>query len=213
MARKRISEGARHELVRAIGERYRSGARAAKLRILDEFVAVTGYHRKHAIRVLNTSGTTEATRRPRLRLYDEAVREALVVLWEASDRVCGKRLKPLLPVLVPALERHGHLRLDPEVRGRLLVASAATMDRLLAGTRASVRDDASSRRRATPAVRSAVPVRTFADWKDPAPGFMEGDLVAHCGGAVSGSFVHTLVLTESRAGGPSALRWSCARAG
>jgi hypothetical protein len=73
-----------------------------------------------------------------LRLYDEAVREALVVLWEASDRVCGKRLKPLLPVLVEALERHGHLRLDDVVRAKLNAASASTVDRLLAERRGTV---------------------------------------------------------------------------
>ena len=82
---------------------------------MDEFVALTGYHRKHAIRVLNGySGPSPPLRSAeRLRLYDEAVRQALVVLWEASDRICGKRLKPLLPILLPALERHGHLSSTP----------------------------------------------------------------------------------------------------
>ena len=96
---KRISVDARRELVRAIGERYRVAAREDKLQILDEFVAVTGYHRKHSIRILNDDSTATApVRAPRLRLYDEAVREVLIVLWEAADRICGKRLKALVPV-------------------------------------------------------------------------------------------------------------------
>jgi len=112
-----ISAAARQELVQAVGERYREGTADAKRRILDEFVVLTGYHRKHAIRVLNgATGPSATTKRGRLRLYDEAVRQALIVFWEASDRVCGKRLKPLLPVLLPALEGHGHVRLDPTVR-------------------------------------------------------------------------------------------------
>ena len=197
---KKISVETRVELVRAIGERYRAGTRKEKLRILDEFVAVTGYHRKHGIRVLNTEGSMALAKRSRSRVYDEAVREALVVLWEASDRVCGKRLKPLLPVLLPALERHGHLRLDPGVHTRLLAASASTIDRMLAGTRAPVRGGTRARGRAAPAVRSGVPVRTFADWKEPLPGYMEGDLVAHCGWTVAGSFVQTLVLTDIASG-------------
>ena len=99
-----ISAAARQELVQAVGERYRGGAAEAKRRVLDEFVVVTGFHRKHAIRVLNRgTGTPATTRRGRLRLYDEAVRQALIVFWEASDRVCGKRLKSLLPILLPAL--------------------------------------------------------------------------------------------------------------
>src|SRR5512139_1203573 len=101
MARKKISKKAREELVRAIGERYRAGNRPEKLRILDEFVAVTAYHREHAIRLLNSAGARPRSRKPSLsRVYNDEVQEALVVLWEASDRVCGKRLKPLLPILV-----------------------------------------------------------------------------------------------------------------
>jgi hypothetical protein len=118
--------------VTAIRERYQGGTKDEKLRILDEFVAITGYHRKHAIRLFKAGSTARgASRRSRLPVYDAAVREALVVLWEASDRVCGKRLRPLLPILVSALERHGHLTLAATVRARVLAASAATLDRLL----------------------------------------------------------------------------------
>ena len=72
------------------------------------------------------------------RIYDEAVREAVIVAWEATDRICGKRLKAALPHLVESMERHGHLDLDPEVRERLLAASAATLDRLLKPVRTNV---------------------------------------------------------------------------
>lgn len=194
----RISRGSRRELVGAIVERYRTGSRSDKRRILTEFVAVTGYHRKHAIRILNggAKAWSQATRFRRPRVYEEAVQQALVVLWEAADRICGKRLKALLPVLVTALERHGHLKLDDAVRERLFKASAATIDRLLAPTRVAARGGPVRRATALPAIRSKVPIRTFADWKEPPPGYMEADLVAHCGGDMSGSFVHTLVLTD-----------------
>ena len=129
----------RQDLVTAIRERYQGGTKDEKLRILDEFVAITGYHRKHAIRLFKAGSTAPgASRRSRLPVYDAAVREALVVLWEASDRVCGKRLRPLLPILVSALERHGHLTLASTVRARVLAASAATLDRLLRPIRAAV---------------------------------------------------------------------------
>lgn len=192
-----ITGTARRELVRVVGERYRSCAPAEKRRVLDEFVAVTGWHRKHAIRVLNAAGCErERTRRARPRVYDEAVRQALLVLWEASDRLCAKRLRPLLPTLTAALERHGHLQLADDVRARVLTASAATIDRLLAEPRATARGDARKRRRAVPAVRAAIPIRTRSDWNDPKPGCMEADLVAHCGTSPEGSFVNTLVLTD-----------------
>src|SRR4051812_24805507 len=130
IAMSRVSMATRDELVAAVIERYSKGRRAEKGRILDEFVAGTGLHRKHALRVLRGGqASRRSAPRPERRLYDEAVREALIGLWEASDRVCGKRLKALAPLLVDAMERHGHLQLAAEVRARLLAMSAATMDR------------------------------------------------------------------------------------
>jgi len=196
-----ISSGARQELLRAVIEWYRTATTDAKRRILDEFVAVTGYHRKYAIRLLNsvTRTTVCRKRRGRSSLYDEAVREALIVLWEASDRVCGKRLKPMLPVLVSALERHNHLKVDAVIRERLFRISASTIDRMLAAPRRTA-GGRQNRSRTVPSVRRSIPVRTFADWNDPVPGFVEADLVAHCGETVAGSFAHTLVLTDIASG-------------
>jgi hypothetical protein len=196
-----ISAGARRELVNVAGERYRQACRKDRRRVLDEFVALTGYHRKHAIRVLGAAGVA-ALGRPRTgksRIYTEAVTQALTVLWEASDRVCGKRLKALLPVLVPALERHRHLELETEVRRLVLSASSATIDRLLSRPRAAT---PGRRRRGSgkPAIRRDVAVRTFADWKDPSPGHLEIDLVAHCGESASGAFANTLVMTDIATG-------------
>ena len=108
----------RDELVAAIVERYGRSDRAERGQILNEFVAVTGFHRKHAARLLGGLHGRRIGPRSARRVYDDAVREALIVLWEASDRICGKRLKPLIPTLVEAMERHGHLRLVPEVRAR-----------------------------------------------------------------------------------------------
>ena len=97
--RRRIKLSTRRELTAAIRQRYRSADRVGKKMILDEFTKVTGYHRKHAIRVLTTQATSEPKTRVVRRVYYEAVKEALIVLWEASDRICGKRLKALLPLL------------------------------------------------------------------------------------------------------------------
>lgn len=192
----------RKELIESIGARFREAGSSEKSAILDEFVAVTGYHRKHAIRVLGSRAqAAPPPRQPRHRLYDEAVRQALIVLWEAGDRVCGKRLRPLVPVLIDAMQRHGHLDLDPEVRNRLLQASAATIDRILAPARAHADGHRRRRTGVGAAIHRSVPVRTFADWCDPPPGFFEVDMVEHCGGAkIDGDFVHTLVLTDIASG-------------
>jgi hypothetical protein len=129
---RRISMATRDELVAAIAERYSRADKTERSRILDEFTAVTGFHRKHAMRLLRAGQPNRRSGpRPARRIYDDATREALIVIWEASDRICGKRLRPLVPVLVEAMERHGHLHLAPAVRISLLAMSAATIDRAL----------------------------------------------------------------------------------
>ena len=123
----KISMAARAEVTAAIRERYAASGRAAKGVILDEFVAVTGVHRKHAIRLLSAKGAERRPRgRPKTR-YGRVVAEALVLLWEASDRVCSKRLKPMIPVLLPALERHAQIAVDDELRAALISVSPATL--------------------------------------------------------------------------------------
>ena len=179
-----------------IRDRYQRSSKRDKGRILDEFTAVTGLHRKHSIRLLAQSNDQKEHQPSRAgrRIYDEAVREAVILVWEASDRICGKRLKAALPHMVESMESHGHLDLDPEIRERLLAASAATLDRLLKPVRVTVASRRKRRRNLSPGRN--IPVRTFADWNRPPPGFLEIDLVAHCGDNMGGSFIYSLVATD-----------------
>jgi hypothetical protein len=184
-----MSMATRREMTAAVAQRYSKADRAEKTRLLDEFVLVSGYHRKHAMRLLRTSKEERpAARRALRRVYDEPARSALIVLWEASDRVCGKRLKPLLPLLIEAMERHGHWSPAPEIKSKLLAMSAATIDRALRPVREKAHLGV-ARRQASSALRRSVPVRTFADWQDPQPGFVEADLVAHSGPSPRGGFL------------------------
>ena len=190
-----MSRESRLELIAALGKRYRAAGRAEKARILDEFTSVTGYHRKHAIRVLNQVMTRTRPTGTRAKVYDEAVQEALVVIWEAADRICGKRLRAAMPGLVASMEQFGHLGLDGDVRDKLLRMSAATIDRRLT----QVRQGASGRPKRSPknhAIKRQIPVRTFADWGDARPGYLEADFVVHAGGSLRGSPVHSFVLTD-----------------
>ncbi len=139
------------------------------------------------------------------------MRTALIVLWEASDRVCSKRLKPLIAVLLPALERHGKVAVEPAVRAQLEAISPATMDRLVSDVAFQRRVAGGRRARSGSAVRRSVPVRTFADWNNPAPGHVEVDLVVDGGTSTSGSFVRTLVLSDVASSWTECIHWLCAR--
>ncbi len=191
----------RDELVMALAGRYALASWVERGRMLDEFAALTGHHRKQAMRLLRAGLERGGFGpRPERRMYDQATRAALIVIWEASDRICGKRLRPLVPILVAAMQRHGHLQLAPEVRAGLLAMSAATIDRALHEARGHT--GGRPRRRAPPsaAIRRSVAVRTFDDWDDPPPGFMQADLVAHRGPTAKGSYVQTLTLTDIATG-------------
>jgi len=203
MARK-ISMGARREVVSAVTERYRSAKRAEKGRILDALCATTGWHRKHAVRALQQHETVEPdgvkALRERRRRYGATIKDAMTALWEASDRVCGKRLKVMIPVLLPALEQHGRLKLGLADRDCVLAISPATIDRLLVDVK--VVASGGRRRRAGfySAIRREVPIRTFNDWNSPPPGFCEVDMVAHGGTSVAGSFIQTLTMVDIATG-------------
>ena len=196
---RKVSMETRDELLSALRSRYREACREEKGRILTEFATISGYHRKHAMRLLRCDPATTLEAPLRRRIYGDAVRTALVVLWEASDRVCGKRLRPLVPILIEAMERHGHIDLAPEVRAGLISMSAATIDRALKDAKAKT---SKARRRgvASTALRRSIPVRTFADWGDPSPGYVEADLVSHSGPIAKGSFAWTFVLTDIATG-------------
>ena len=196
----------------AARRRYGGLSSAGKRRLLDEMQELTGYHRKSLLRLLNRPDSVplsepggaagESVKPHHRRRYGPDVVEALVPLWEASDRLCGKRLQALLPLLVESLESHGHLSLKPEVRELLLAMSSATIDRLLAPIRKESGGNGWRRPpRAYSTVRRRVPVRTFKGWDDHSdPGWLEIDLVAHCGGRMEGRFLWTLMATDIATG-------------
>ncbi|HEX6551149.1 MAG TPA: transposase family protein [Ktedonobacteraceae bacterium] len=127
------------------------------------------------------------------------VQHALFLVWHAANRICAKRLIPFLPTLVEALERHEYLHLTGECRSQLLSMSAATADRLLRSQRKGGQRGISTTRAGT-LLKQQIPVRTFEEWKETRPGFLEADLVAHCGADIEGGYLYTLTLTDIATG-------------
>ena len=190
----------RRALLRHLAPRYQQASSAQKTLLLNSFVAWTGYTRKYAITLLNHGEQDqEIIQRRRLPRYSPQVQQALFVAWKATHYVCAKRLLPSLPSLVALLEGHGHLQLTEEERSQLLAMSASTAERLLR-TKRKPRLHGLSTTTPGPRCKSHIPVRTFSQWEEDRPGFVEMDLVAHCGEHLGGSFLYTLTLTDLATG-------------
>ena len=189
-----VSARAKREYVQAIYQRYRQAARPEKRRILDEFCAVTRYHRKAAIRVL--TGPAPGAARPaprRAATYPPAVIEALRQIWTAAGFPWSVRLKALLPLWLPWARRR--LRLSPAVERQLRAISPRQMDRRLAPHRRELTKRLYGRTKPGTLLKHHIPLKTDR-WDVATPGFTEIDLVAHCGSLGAGEFVHSLNVTD-----------------
>ena len=200
----------RKDLVEVTASRYRKAGKKEKKQILDEFVQATGLTRWYSAWVLRNHGklvrvspglklvgdVTRKIKKHRGRLYDEAVLEVLRKIWGVMDLICGKRLAPALKEVVPVLEREGEIRLDNETRTKLLSISPATIDRLLAPERKRMQLKGRSGTKPGTLLKHQIPIRTFSQWDDKKPGFVELDLVGHDGGHSYGDYCQTLDVTD-----------------
>jgi len=196
-----MSQRSKREMIAAIRPRYWKANKAGKAQILDEFVATTGYHRKYAIRVLLHVPKPNPLQKPgRRKVYQGAVVQALEQIWEIYGRICSKRLQPFLPEGVLVLERCHELSLSPQIKHLLLRMSRATIDRCLKKARFTQPRHGLSTTKPGSLLKAAIPIRTFTPWQDERPGFLEIDLVAHCGSTTEGVYLNTLTATDVATG-------------
>ena len=205
-------------LTRQMAARYRRSAKKKKGKILDEFIAGTKYTRKYASWILRNWGKRKIVRldgdlvelvvgrprkkqrKPRERVYDEEVFEALKKVWAIFDCICGKRLVAVLRTMLPILEKFGEIDFSQEVRSKLEHISAATVDRMLAKEKQKLRIKGRGHTKPGTLLKHQIPIRTFSGWDECKPGFVEIDLVGHEGGVAQGEFAFTLNLTDIQSG-------------
>jgi hypothetical protein len=189
------------EYAEALRGRYFRASREEKGKMLDEFTQVTGLHRKAAIRLLHRLGQPRTgKRRGRPRKYGTGAAEGLRVVWEAADRLCSKRLQPFLPEMVRVLRQHGEQMIDASTETQLCRMSPSTIDRLLRPCRRLGGRRSPSTTKPGSLLKRSIPIRTFADWQENKPGFMETDLVAHCGESTEGFYLNTLCAVDVATG-------------
>lgn len=197
--RLKMSAKSRDELLLAIRPKYLKSTLTGKKELLDGFVAATGYNRKYGVTLLSKGIQRVEQRKQRVRKYDTDVLEPLSFLWDTANQICSKRLIPFLPSLISSLERCGHMELSEQVKIKLLSISPATADRLLKQERRKVYKGKSTTKPGA-LLKKHIPIQTFLDWNDVRPGFLETDLVAHCGGSIKGQFLYTLTMTDIATG-------------
>jgi hypothetical protein len=189
------------EYAEAVRGRYLRASKKTKTKILDEFVAATGLHRKAAIRLLNRRNRLfQGKRQGRPRLYGLEVMAALKVAWEATDRLCSKRFHPFLPELIGILKRNGEFTVREETEAQLCQISPSTIDRLSRRWRRGRPWHPLSTTKPGTLLKNTIPVRTFSDWGETQPGFLEADLVAHCGDSAEGFYLTTLSTVDVATG-------------
>jgi len=201
-------------ITKEVSKRYRKARKKEKGVMLNEFVATTGYNRDYASWILSSWGREVTgylknrdkvilvkdprlkTSRNKPKIYGQTVFPVLKKVWGILNFPCGKRLAPFLSEAISSLERHKEIAIDPCVREKLLKMSAATIDRLLEGERKKWQVRGKSTTKPGMLLKSQIPIRTFADWNENKPGFIEVDLVGHDGGYIDGFYIQTLTATD-----------------
>jgi hypothetical protein len=194
-----MSLKSKRELLEVVRARYLKASKLEKQTMLDEFTSATGYHRKHAIRVLKNQIQVQNHPKRKTKtfktIYRGEVVQALEQIWEIYGRICSKRLQPFLPEAIKVLERCQEITLSKDTKELLLKISSASIDRCLRPVRIQSPHGLSTTKPGS-LLKSLISVRTFTEWDKERPGFMEIDLVAHCGNTTEGQYLNTLTCTD-----------------
>lgn len=188
----------RQAVIKELANQYRVATKSNKGRLIDQLQILTDFNRSYAARALRTNSSavkrhkSKGSNAGRKIYYDDAVLHDLKYIWAILDFPTGKRFAPFLPEIIAVLENHNEIELLPEVRSKLLKISSATIDRLLTAERKRLKLKGRTGTKPGSMLKNSIPIKTFADWNDTRPGFIEIDLVGHDGGDLHGDYAQSL---------------------
>lgn len=195
-----MSLPSRKEYLRANYGIYRKANWQDRIKIVDEFCKIAGYHRKHALRLFNgTLRLTPIARKPRGKTYGCEIAVYLKQIWSVLDCPCGQRLAPVMQDTIESLERCGEIIVPLPIKEKLLQMKSASIDRMLKREKAIVRRTIHGTTKPGSLLKKQIPV-VLSRWDEVIPGYTELDLVAHCGGNPAGDFISTLNVTDLATG-------------
>jgi hypothetical protein len=181
-----------HTIIRAFSSEYKKAGRKRKTVLLTHLEQTTGYYRKSLIELLaDPPKRKRRITRNRVSVYSLIIKP-LRTVWATSNYACGQRLKPMIPSYLAALRRHKELIVTREERKLLLKISSATIDRLLTHDRKRINMQGRSRTKPGTLLKQQIPIKTWAEWDNAKPGFLEIDSVHHCGTSLYGDYIYTL---------------------
>jgi len=206
----RLTVSERHKATKITATRYQNAAKKKKGAILDEFIELTGYDRCYASYLLKNHGKKvwindravvvgdicKRRKRQSQRTYGDDVLKVLKQIWVIMDCICGKRIRPMLKEMLSILQRHKEIKVTREITKKLLRISASTIDRILKPERKKYELKGRSLTKPGSLLKHQIPIRTFSEWNEQKPGFVEIDLVGHEGGNLRGDFIQTLNVTD-----------------
>ena len=213
-----LSMKERNSVTKEVAERYKNASKNEKIKILNEYIAITGFHRKYAINKINSYikkrnysfnnkkmtsiKVIEPKKKKRVytKEYDEPFQTSLIRIWSYFDYLCGQRLVPFIRENIEALTNEKSFKINETIKEKLLNVSSATINRLINIARNKNKLHGISTTKAGKSLNQLIPIRVFFDWDERIPGFFEMDTVSHDGGNASGEHIYSVTVTDISVG-------------
>lgn len=190
----------KREYLIELKKKYHKASHKRKTQLLDDFCEFCGYHRKAALRLVNKPLSGKWKRyKTRKKYYDQGVIDALLILWRATDEICGERFQPFIKELLKKMVECGEIQVTEEVKTKLLEISLGMVKKILAHQKHISTTKIKGTTRPGTLLKHQIAIR-YGPWDEVDPGFFEMDTVAHCGETVAGDFIYSLDLIDIATG-------------